>query len=195
MEAFVKFLLRVYFSIFYRVELVGIQNVPQNGPVILCSNHIGQMDMFFVGYKLKRLIHYMAKEELFDIPLVSYILKHLGAFPVRRGTGDITAIKTSLKLLEEGKILGILPEGTRTRGKRAEEIKIKPGVGMIAVKSAAPILPVAVEGTYKLFSKVRVVYGKPFKPAVEGGRKYSSEELSEISRDIMNRVYSLMEAK
>jgi 1-acyl-sn-glycerol-3-phosphate acyltransferase len=195
MKNFVFFLLKVYFGIFYRVSLVNMQNVPKKGGAILCANHIGQMDMFFIGYKLKRLVHYMAKEELFKVPLLGAFIRYFGAFPVRRGTGDISAIKTALKLLEEGNIVGILPEGTRTKGKNMNDIKPKPGIVMIAIKAGVPIIPVAIEGDYKLFGKVKVIYGKPFVLDVEKNKKYSSEELAQLSLNIMKRVYSLLEDK
>lgn len=190
MKAFVKFLLSIYFAIFYKVELVGLENVPKSGSVIMCSNHIGQLDMFFIGYKNKRMVRYMAKEELFKIPLVSSFIRWAGAFPVKRGKADIQSIRTALNLLNEGEMLGIFPEGTRTKANK--NIKIKPGVALIAIKSGAPILPVAISGSYKLFSKVKVVFGETFVLNHDSEKNFKSDELREISKDIMQNVYNLM---
>lgn len=195
MDRFVKFLLRIYFGIFYKVEIKGMENVPKEGGVILCANHIGQLDMFFIGYKIERLVHFMAKAELFNSRIVAWFLKGVGAFPVKRGTGDIGAAKTVYKLLKSGKIVGILPEGTRTRGKNLGDIKVKAGAAMFAVNAGVPILPVGVDGSYKLFTKVRVVIGKPYRIEADPERKLTPEELADLSEDIMRRVYALLEEK
>mgnify|MGYP001019967909 CR=1 FL=1 len=193
MIEFLRLIVSAIFAVFYRVEVINANNVPESGPVLICANHNGIMDMFFIGYKIKRYVHYMAKEELFKIPLLGYIIKCLGAFPVKRGKGDVSAIKTVFKLLDEGKIVGIFPEGTRTRGKRKKDIKIKPGAAMIALRSGVDVIPVAVKGNYRLFSKVKVVFGKPFKIEAEEGKKYRNSELEKISEGIMKRVYALLE--
>lgn len=193
MRGFAKLITRIFFAIFYRVEIVNIENVPSKGPALLCSNHNGELDMFFIGYKLKRWVHYMAKEELFKIPVIGRLVKLMGAFPVKRGDGDIRAIKTTLTLLKQGHIVGIFPEGTRTRGSLNNNIKIKPGIAMFAIKSGVPIIPVAVVGSYKPFSKVKVIFGSTFNLDIDKNKKYTIEEMTIISRGIMDRVYFLME--
>ncbi|AEV68455.1 lysophospholipid acyltransferase family protein [Acetivibrio clariflavus] len=185
----------IVFAIFYRVEVIGKENVPETGPLILCANHNGELDMFFIGYKIKRLVRYMAKEELFRNPLFAKFITWLGAFPVKRGKGDVEAIKTSLRILENNEVLGIFPEGTRMKNKDAKSIRIKPGVALIAQKSGAPIIPVAVSGRYRPFSKIKVVFGKPFRLDLEKDKKYTNSELVEIAKDIMSKVYALMEEK
>lgn len=174
---FLRAIITTFFDLFYRVSIIGIENVPVEGPVLLCANHIAEMDMFFIGYRLKRLVRYMAKEELFRIPLVSSFIKSLGAFPVKRGKGDVGAIKTALKLLEEGHIVGIFPEGTRLKNKKGKNIKAKPGAALLAQKSGAPILPVAISGRYRPFSKIKVVFGKPFTLDLDKNTKYTNSEL------------------
>jgi 1-acyl-sn-glycerol-3-phosphate acyltransferase len=188
-----KILTRIFFAIFYRVEIINMENVPSEGPALLCSNHNGELDMFFIGYKLKRWVHYIAKEELFKIPVIGKLIELMGAFPVKRGSGDIRAATTVLKLLKQGHIVGIFPEGTRTRGRSNNNIKIKPGIAMFAIKSGVPIIPVAIIGNYRLFSKVRVIFGNTFNLDIDKNKKYTIEEMTAISRGIMDRVYSLME--
>ncbi|MCX7921785.1 MAG: 1-acyl-sn-glycerol-3-phosphate acyltransferase [Clostridia bacterium] len=188
----VRAILTIFLTLFFKVELVNKENIPEKGAAILCANHIGELDMFFIGYRLKRIVHYMAKEELFRYPIIAGIIRWLGAFPVKRGRADVGAIKTAFKLLDEGHILGIFAEGTRTRNRNASNVKVNPGVAMIAVKSGAPIVPVAIEGNQKLFSKIRVVFGKPYYLDIDRSKKYSNEELVEISRGIMGKVYGLL---
>lgn len=191
MKNFVKLLVTLFINMFYRVELVNKHNIPEKGAALLCANHIHDLDMFFIGYNINRLVHYMAKEELFKIPILAPLIRWLGAFPIKRGKGDVGAIKSALKLLEEGHIVGIFPEGTRTGGKDKKNITIKRGAVMIAINSGVPIIPVGINATYKPFSKVRVVFGEPFYLNVDRDRKYSSEEMNHISMDLMEKIYSL----
>jgi len=186
---------KIVFDIFYRVEVVGKENVPESGPLILCANHNGELDMFFIGYKINRLVRYMAKEELFKNPFLAKFITWLGAFPVKRGKADVEAIKTSLRILENNEVLGIFPEGTRMKNKDAKSVRIKPGVALLAQKSGAPIIPVAVTGKYRPFSKIKVVFGKPFTLDLDKDKKYTNSELAEIAKDIMSKVYALMEEK
>jgi len=185
----------IIFGLFFRVEVVNAENVPEKGPAILCANHIGELDMFLIGYKIRRYVRYMAKEELFKIPVLSFFVRKLRAFPVKRGRVDIESVKTALRLLNGGHIIGILPEGTRTRGKDRKDIRVKPGAAAIAVKAGVPIIPVAIEGDYKLFSRIRVIFGKPFRIEANPERKYTNDELTEISRNIMDGIYKLMEER
>lgn len=190
-----RFIIAVFFSVFYRVQIIGIENIPKEGAAILCSNHISELDMFFIGYRIKRLVRYMAKEELFKNPLLRFFITRLGAFPVKRGKGDVGAIKTSLRLLSEGHIVGIFPEGTRkkTADKKNKKIKVKAGAALLAQKSQAPILPVLIDTSYKPFSKVRIIFGKPFTLDLDKNKKYTNSELLLETEKIMKRIYSLME--
>ncbi|MGE5613719.1 MAG: lysophospholipid acyltransferase family protein [Bacillota bacterium] len=192
MRAFLKFITKIAFKLFFRVDIVNINQVPKEGPALLCANHNTILDMFFLGYKLDRWIYWMAKEELFKNPVMAYVLKKLGAFPVKRGTGDVSSIKTAFKLLKENKIVGIFPHGTRIGQARLKTARVKPGAAMIAANSGVPVIPAAVCGNYGLFGKMKVIYGEPFlvKPR---DKKLTKEELAEISREIINRVRSLAE--
>ena len=195
MVAFVKSVAFLVFSLLFRVELKGRENIPQKGAAILCSNHLGELDMFFIGYRIKRLVHWMAKEELFKVPVIGFILRRVGAFPIKRGKGDIDSIKTAIRLLEEGHIVGIYPEGTRTRGRAEKKANVKRGAVLLALKVNVPVLPVAVETSYKPFSKVKVVFGKPYELDLDREKKYTNEEMLEITKGIMSKVYALLEEK
>ncbi|MFZ5989779.1 MAG: lysophospholipid acyltransferase family protein [Bacillota bacterium] len=189
----VRTIAAIFFSIFYRVQIKGREHIPEKGAAVLCANHIGELDMFFIGYRIKRLVRYMAKEELFKIPLLSPFIKWLGAFPIKRGKADVEAIKTALKLLQDGHIVGIFPEGTRMKKKTGKTVRVKPGAALLAQKSGAPILPVAVSGKYRPFSKIKIVFGKPFSLDLDKDKKYTNNELVEVSENIMKNVYSLLE--
>jgi 1-acyl-sn-glycerol-3-phosphate acyltransferase len=192
------FITRIVFAIIYRVEIVGRENIPKKGAAIICSNHTSLLDMFLLGYKIDRWIYWMAKEELFKIPVLKKILVIFGAFPVKRGKGDVGSIKASLNILKEQHILGIFPEGTRVKGKDRSKIKIRSGAALIALNAQVPIIPAAIIGNYKPFSRMKVVFGKPFfiDSSVKDSnndKKHTREELHDISQSIMNKIYSLME--
>lgn len=191
---FVAWLGRTYFNIFYRVSFEGLENVPEKGALLICSNHISMLDMFLFGARIPRRIYFMAKYELFKIPVLNIILQKLGAYPVKRGHGDLHAAKTTKKLLREGKAVGIFPEGHR-RNKSKVKLRPKSGAVLFAIESGAPILPVGIFGNYRLFSKIRVVYGKPYHPAGETGEKLTKPEIQKIADDLMDRIYSLENAR
>lgn len=193
MRKFSLFITRFILSVFYRVEIIGQENIPETGAAILCANHTSQLDMLFLGSKIKRWIHWMAKEELFQNPLIGKFLSTLGAFPVKRGKGDVGSIKYALRLLEEQKIVGIFPEGTRVKKSFRGKAKIKPGVALIAINAQVPIIPAAIVGNNKPFSHVKVIFGKPFQLDIDKNNKYTKDELYILSQQIMEKVYELME--
>ncbi|MCR4435577.1 MAG: lysophospholipid acyltransferase family protein [Clostridiales bacterium] len=193
MRLLVRIITTAFFKLFYKVEVVNRENVPQKGGAVLCSNHVGVLDMFFIGYKLNRWIYYMAKEELFKIPVLRLLIRQLGAFPVKREKGDVESIKTALKLIGDGHIVGIFPEGTRTsKRKEGKMVKPKPGAALLAVKTGVPVIPVAIQGRYKLFSNVKVIFGEPIKLDASESIKYTTAELTDYSRSIMEKIYALM---
>jgi 1-acyl-sn-glycerol-3-phosphate acyltransferase len=145
----------------YKIQ--GLENLPPAGPVIIASNHISLWDPIIVGCTLPRPIFFMAKEELFEHPILGKIVPHLGAFPVKRGQGDISAIRKSIGVLKDGNVLGIFPEGTRSKSGEIQEAMS--GIVLIMEKSKAPILPVKVYGSRGLLSQKRgnigITIGKP----------------------------------
>ena len=184
-----KFLFRIYFTLFYRVKVEGTENIPKDGPLLMYANHPSAWDMILIACYMKRQIHFMAKVELFKNPIVALILRGLGAFPVNRGTGDIGSIRTVFKLLKKNKVVGVFPEGTRTP--RKDLSKGKGGAAMLAVRSKAPVLPVGVEWNGRLFSKLRVVFGKPF--VLESSKDdLTKKDLKEQTKMILNKIYVLI---
>lgn len=158
-----KFLLRIIFTVVLRLRVEGTENIPANGPLVIASNHLSLLDPPVLGTVATRKVHFMAKQELF-VPILGDIYKLLGAFPVRRGGADRTAIKHGIDILQNNQVLAIFPEGTRSKtGKLG---KAEPGALMMASKAKAAIVPACVIGTdYKrqgrIWPEVTVRFGKP----------------------------------
>lgn len=134
------------------VRIEGVENVPRDGPLIVATNHLSSMDPPVLGAwlipALGRPIYWLTKEEALAWPLVGPLLARYGCFPLRRGAGDAEAMRVALDLLESGGVLSVFPEGTRSgTGTLARG---KPGIAMLALRSGAPILPVAIAGSERL---------------------------------------------
>jgi len=185
---FCRLIARILFMLLYRLEARGISNIPAEGPVILCSNHKSLQDPITLGVWVPRKVHYMAKAELFKVPLLGPLIRAVGAFPVKRGGVSKEAIRTAITLLEQGKVMGIFPEGTRNEsvgmGKR--------GAVTMAIRAKAAVVPVALVGNYRPFSKMIAVYGAPvdLKPFIEAGTTEGMEAATEL---IMSRIREMVE--
>jgi 1-acyl-sn-glycerol-3-phosphate acyltransferase len=186
---FAKGIIFIFQKLFFRIEIYGKENIPMSGKLILCSNHHSNWDPVTLAIFFPRQVHWMAKKELFKNKIFAKLLFSLGVFPVDREGNDLTAIKKSLRLLKEERVLGIFPEGTRV--KYFNDDFIKSGLALIAVKSQSPVLPVYSEGNYKLFSKIKIIIGQPIYIELEDNAKLSNEKYTEISKDIMKKVYEL----
>lgn len=155
------FIFKVIFEIVYRREITGLNNLPKSGPYILAANHLSNIDPPLVGTCLHKQIYFIAKKELFEIPVFGWLISHTNAFPVDRGSSDIGALKNALKILSSGKILLVFPEGTRNKPGKIR--KLKNGVAMLAVSANVPVVPVAIINSDKLsrFKKLKVKFGAP----------------------------------
>jgi 1-acyl-sn-glycerol-3-phosphate acyltransferase len=171
----------------YRARAIGVENVPKTGALILAPNHFSQMDHFFVGLHLRRQVRFMAKSQMFGPPVLTYIYKHGGVFPVRRGHRDEESIETAFTILRQGGMLLVYAEGGRSRSGELGEVK--PGIGRIALESGAPVVPVAIQGSEGVrrwkrfrFPKVTVEFGEPLEfPTEEApGRERQLEVAEQI---------------
>ena len=153
---------RIYYRIFFRSRIYGSENVPEKGGLLICVNHLSNNDAVLVGSNIKRRLRFMAKKELFKVPVLKNIVTKLGAFPIDRSISDIGAVRTALSILKGGDAMMIFPEGRRNKEFLPEQIL--PGAAMIAYKSNVPVLPVYIDGKYKLFGRTDVYYGKPVSP-------------------------------
>nr|WP_077215387.1 lysophospholipid acyltransferase family protein [Bacillus dakarensis] len=176
--AFARSVVYGFMKPIYRMEVIGRENIPKEGGVLLCTNHIHNFDPPIVGITAPRPIHFMAKDELFSVPALGKLLPHLNAFPVKRGMSDREALRKGLAILKEGKVLGLFPEGTRS--KTGELGKGLAGAGFFALRTDADVVPCAIIGPYKAFSRLKVVYGKPIDMAELRQKKVSAEEATEI---------------
>jgi len=167
------------FHIAFRIKAEGRENIPKDENFVVCANHKSVLDPILLGIMLPFDFRFMAKEELFKNKLIGGILSAVGAFPVKRNTGDIGALKISIKTLEEGKSLAVFPEGTRSPEDYMN--KGKAGAALIATKAKVNILPVGIEGKYKAFGKLTVKIGTPIQLSEYFGQKNSSEVLQDIT--------------
>ncbi len=181
---------------FFPCEVEGLGNLPQDGPVLIISNHLSLLDPPLLGVKLGRKIRFMAKRELFRHKPVGYLIRRLGAFPVHRGRMDRRALRESLAVLKRGEALLIFPEGMRSRAGKLQ--RAFPGVTLIALKSRAPIVPVAITGTEKAREmwrfkrpRIKVSIGEPFGLSSTDG-KLSKKEMIELTDSIMKRIAALL---
>lgn len=153
---------RLYLLLVRRWSVRGLDNIPGKGGLLVICNHISYLDPVAVGCALHRRIFFMAKAELFRVPLLKQIITALGAFPLHRGSGDLAAVKTALRYLQAGEVVGIFPEGTRS--KTLELLDPHQGAAMLAIRTGVPVLPVAVTGTRGFFGRVKVNIGHPVHP-------------------------------
>lgn len=193
---FVRILVSLPTLLIYRVRQIGVENVPKSGALILAPNHFSQMDHFFVGLYLRRKIRFMAKSQMFGPPVLTYVYKHGGVFPVRRGRHDEEAFKTAFTILDQGGMLLVYAEGGRSRSSELGEPK--PGIGRIALESGVPVVPVAVHGSAGVrrwkrfrFPRVTVQFGEPLSFGVV--ESPSRERQLEAATEVFERVKEMYE--
>ena len=177
------------FMTVYRWDVRGRENIPEKGPFIMCANHISWWDPPLVGALTKHPARFMSKTELFEIPIMGFILPRIGVFPVKRESADLRAIKTAIDTLKAGGNLGMFPEGTRSR--TSELLPPQAGVGLIAIKSQAPVVPIAIIGPYKPLRRLKVRIGKPMMFTEYYGGKAKSEHLEAVANLIMAEIARL----
>ena len=182
-------------GVLHPVSVEGMEKLPRSG-VLLCPNHASNWDPILVALKLpvNYRLHIMAKEELFQNPLLGWLLKKVGAFPVSRGSNDINAVKQSIQALKEGDNLLIFPEGTTIRNgvgyTDGLPAHAKAGVALIGVRTGAVLVPVFVDGEKRLFRRTRIIFGDPYEPHYTG-RRGTSEEMQKIADGLLEAAYAL----
>ena len=187
-------LARVGMSCFARVDRKGRENVPRHGPLIVVSNHMGNSDIPLVTSTVGRYVFFMAKDSLFRGPVRGHVLRGLGAFPLKRDGNDPEALRWAMRQLDQDRCVGLFPEGGRSP--EASLRRASPGVAYLALKSQAPILPVAVWGSEKIhplwrtlfaFCRMSVRVGQPFTlPNIEGN--VGRAVLEHFTDNIMGRI-------
>jgi 1-acyl-sn-glycerol-3-phosphate acyltransferase len=182
--------------LFFRAEVEGLENIPPSGGAILVANHMSNFDPGLIGTTMKRRIRFMAKQELF-VPGLAQLLYLHGDFPVRRLDRDTTAVRKAQEVVREGDILGMFPEGTRS--KTASMNRAHPGTALIALRTGVPIIPAGITGTEKIQNlqtiilrrpRAKIVYGKPFH--LERPERLRSADVEKATTTIMKKVAELL---
>lgn len=175
----------------WRLRVVGRENVPRDGPLIVAANHVSNMDPPFLGVSMPRPIWYMAKKELFAVPVLGPLIARLNAYPVDRQAGGTAALRASLRMLKEGRCVGVFPEGGRNVHGDKEA---KAGAAFLAAASGAPVVPAAIVGsrTLRPFKRVTVVFGEPM--TIARNRQSEGDDLEKGAAEIMQRIRTLGES-
>ena len=181
-----NFLVNLFIRSVFKIKINGLENIPSEGGIILCANHLSNFDPLVLRLKIPRTINFMGKKELFANKLFSYTLKKFSVFPVDRSKNDLQAYKTAMKILKDNKVLGIFVQGTRNKNFGGATY----GAAMFAMKTNSPIIPIGISATYKFFSVVKINIGKPIyfdKPT-----KINQETLAPATLKITRQIKNLI---
>jgi len=158
----IRFLFGWIYRLIFNIKIEGTENIPEEGGAIVLSTHTSLFDPITLGFCIKkRKLRFMAKDELFKFKFFAMFLRSLGAFPIRRGSRDKAAIATAAEVLNDGQLLVIFPEGTRSKSGKVGAFK--PGALLLAHKAGTPLVPVVMVSKrgYRLFGGIRIIFGKP----------------------------------
>lgn len=185
-----RFLFKILFKTVYRAKVEGVENIPKAGGAIIAPNHMSFFDPPFTGSMMKRPLNFMAKAELFDVPVLGFLIKRTNAFPVKRGSQDMSAMRNAFSLLENGHLLLMFPEGTRSKDGKLG--KARAGAGMVACNAQVPLIPTKIVNTDKMlkFKRIYIKYGKPIYPP----KNFSKNDYTELSQQALDAL-SKMEFK
>lgn len=184
----VKGAIYIYCKVVYRVKVVGKENIPKKGPIIICGNHRSFLDPPLIEVTCGRYTRFLAKEELTKNKFLAFLGVVFNAILVKRDSKEVVGIKESLKTLKNGDCLALFPEGTRNGLEKGE--KVKDGVAFFAVRSGAKVVPCGIKGGKKGDWKVTITYGKPLDFSKYKGTK-DKETLDKVTSEIMDNIISL----
>ena len=197
--AFARGLCKVVLIVGWRFRSLGAEHVPRDGAVIVAANHVSYFDPVVLGCGMGRPLTFLAKKELFDIPVLGPVIAWLGAYPTDRNAGGVAAVRAAIRVLREGRCVGIFPEGTRNLTGDAAQ---KGGAALLASLTGATVVPAAIVGTRdaKRFRPIRVAYGEPIHvearrergPARD--RKADADDVEKWTTEIMRRIRVLEES-
>ena len=170
-------------------KIIGKKNSRVKGKAIIISNHISMWEPLFIAVVFRRQIFWMGKIELFKNKLARAFFYAVKAFPVRRGEGDLAAIRHAFKILRSGKLFGIFPQGTRIKSNEIQ--RFEPGTAMIALKNDAPVIPVYIKGQYKSFRRMKMIIGEPIRLSEYVGSKTDQSTVEAATRFLENKLKDL----
>lgn len=187
---FAKLSVRMFARVVWRARVYGAQNVPTTGPLVIACNHVSYLDPPLMGCFAPRRIRYMAKKELFVVPVLGGVIRALGAYAVDREGSATAAIKRSLQVLQAGGVVGIFPEGRRNL---TGDTPAQTGVALLSSLAQVPVVPACIRGTGRAlrFARVTVAFGEPIAPPA--GRKATREDLAKFTEEIMKSIDTLAE--
>jgi 1-acyl-sn-glycerol-3-phosphate acyltransferase len=194
----VRIAAHVIVPIVARLRVEGLENVPRHGGAILAPNHISSVDIPLVAYPIPRVSHFMAKAELFRVPVLGGFIRLVGTFPVRRGESDREALRVAGRLLAEGRLVVVFPEGHRSEERAL--IEAHTGIALIAMRADVPVIPVAIWGSEQVFHDrrylwnrptVTIRYGEPVKLQAAGTRR-TSADIKRGTEEIMGRIAAML---
>lgn len=187
-----RFVIWLMAKSYFRFRAQGDENVPSSGPVLLAANHCSFLDPPLIAAGLSRQVTFLAKEELFSIPLFGWWIKQLGAYPVSRGQGDSAAMKKALRFLKEGKALLIFPEGTRSLDGTLQPFE--EGISWLSLQSRAPVVPVLLKGTFEALPKGKII-PKPERISMHVGKPVhlASDQPVENNRELLKPMTRRLE--
>jgi len=174
------------FKLLWRFKATYEAPLPKDGPVVLAGKHISGVDPILLMQTYNRPVRFMAKAELFEIPLLNLLIKAFGAFPVHRGENDINALKQSMKILREGQVLGIMPEGHRVSS--IDNITLKNGAMNLASKTKATLVPFGLytkDYKMKIFRKFEIRYGRPIPFDEYAPQGITKEQIDELTHTLL----------
>ncbi|AKL98654.1 lysophospholipid acyltransferase family protein [Endomicrobium proavitum] len=177
-------LFKIMFLVFYRTRVEGKGNIPASGGVIMAPNHTSFFDPPLTASMMKRPLNFMAKQELFNVPVLGFLIKKTNAFAVKRGVMDMQAMRNAFKILQNGHALLMFPEGTRSKDGNLG--KARAGAGMVACSAQVPLIPVKIENTNKMskFKKITIKYGAPIYPP----KDFTKDDYIKLSQKVLDEI-------
>ena len=185
-------------KLLFGIRVVNPENEPENGGYLICSNHVSATDAVVICYAFKKnQAHFMAKKELFKIPVLAQLIKMLGAFPIDRSGGDVGAIKSAVKIVKDGGCLGIFPQGHRYPGVDPRTTPTKNGMALIASRTKADIVPTYIwrkKNKFKLFRRTYIIIGDPISFESLNMQGISSAEYTRVTELVFDKICTMGES-
>ena len=188
-RAVIKALIHAFYVVVYRIKKVNFENLPQEGPVIICANHLNYLDALGFVTAINRKVYFVAKEDLFNNGFFNWLAHVFDVIPIKRGMRDMDAMKRCLTILKNGEVLGIFPEGTRRGLER--NIKVPNGTAYMAIKTNTQVVPVGIKGSFKPFTRVTLNFGKPIDFSKYNSKNPGKDDLDMATKEIMDNIIML----
>lgn len=184
---FVTSVLRCFSNVFYKYKVIGEENIPDEGNIIIAANHKSNLDPIFLASAIRnREVAAIAKKELFKIKPLGFILNNLNVIPINREKPDVSTIKNILRSIKDGYVLGIFPEGTRIKEPGFGQAKA--GLSVFAIKGKAQVVPISIISNYKLFNRVTIYIDKPISFEEYYKQKLTTEENERLAQNVLEVI-------